>query len=103
MINYVEVVKTVDLYPIRMVSGDDLKFRIEIVRDHLSGEFSAILWRMENYRIQPTFPQHDGVPNSSFADEEVLVRDIATLEDVKAPDAESVLQLALKTIENRFT
>jgi hypothetical protein len=43
------------------------------------------------------------VPNSSFADEEVLVRDIATLEDVKAPDAESVLQLALKTIENRFT
>jgi hypothetical protein len=102
MINYVEVVKTVDLYPIRMVSGNDLKFRIEIVRDHLSGEFSAILWRMENYRIQPTFPQYDGVPNSSFADEEVLVRDVATLEGVKAPDAELVLQLALKTIEDRF-
>jgi hypothetical protein len=103
MINYSEIIKTVDLQPIQMVSGDSLKFRIEIIRDNLSGEFSAILWRVENYRIQPTFPQQEGVPNSDFADEEILVRDSYTLENIKAQNADSALQLALKTMEEKFT
>jgi hypothetical protein len=102
MIKYCEIVKTVDLQPIQTIIGDDLKFRIEILRDHSSGEFSAILWRIENYRVQPTFPQADGVPTSILADEEILVKDISTLSDTKSPAAELALQLALKTIAEKF-
>ncbi len=103
MINYYEIVKTVDLQPIRMVSGDDLRFRIEILRDHSSGECSAVLWRMKNYRVQSTFPQIHGLPTSALADEEILVKDISTLSDTKSADAETALRLALKTITEKFT
>jgi hypothetical protein len=103
MINYFEIVRTVDLHPIKMVSGDDLRFRIEILNDFATGNFSANLWRIENYRIQPTFPQKEGVPGSNFADEEILVKDTFTLEGVNSKDADSAFQLALKLTAEKFT
>jgi hypothetical protein len=102
MINYCEVVKTVDLHPIKILNGDDLRFRIEILNDLTTGNFSANLWRIENYRIQPTFPQKEGVPGSDLADEEILVKDTFILEGMNSKDADSALQLALKTIAEKF-
>jgi len=85
------------------VEGDELRFRIEVVRDSSGGEYYVNLWRIENYRIQPTFPQKDGSPAGEVSDEEILVKDLSTLDGIKADDSDKVLQLALKVIQEKFT
>ena len=102
-IKYFEVVKVLELMPIIMEKGDDLKFRIEILKDSSTGECHANLWRVENYRIQPSFPQKDGLPSASNADEEIFVKDVSTLSGIKNSDANEALQIALATIQNKFT
>ena len=102
-IQYFEIVKTVELAPISMVGGDDLIFRIEIMKDSFSGECHANLWRIEHYRIQPTFPQENGAPNIPNADEEICVKDSVTLGDIKCDNENEVLQAALKIIQEKFT
>ena len=102
-IKYSEVVKVVELMPISMEKGDDLKFRVEILKDSSTEECYANLWRVENYRIKPSFPQKDGVPNSSSADEEIIVKDVSTLSGIKTTDANEALQIALTTIQDKFT
>ena len=53
--------------------SEELTLRLEIF-EHLneSGVFSARLWRIEHYRIQPTFPQVDGMPAHQPSDELIL-------------------------------
>jgi hypothetical protein len=102
MINYSEIVQVIDLPPIKMVNSDSLRFRIEIAHESSSGEFSVILWRIENYRIQLTFPLQNSQPKSDFSDEEILVKDNTTIGEIKALDANTALQAALKIIEDRF-
>lgn len=102
MINYSEIVQTIDLPPIKMVDSNSLRFRIEIARENSSGEFSILLWRIESYRIQPTFPLQNSQPKSDFSDEEILVKDNTTLGEIKATEANTALQAALKIIEDRF-
>jgi hypothetical protein len=41
------------------------------------------------------------MPTRALADEEILVKDSSTFSSINAQDAESALQLALKTIEER--
>ena len=100
---YFEVVKTVELDPINMVDGDNLIFRLEIVKNSCNGECHPNLWRIEHYRIQPTFPQKNGVPSVLGADEEIFVKDSVTLGDIKGSNEDDVLQAALKIIQEKFT
>lgn len=101
--SYSEVVKIVNLEPIE-TGGEPLKYRIEILKKQSSGRFSPTLWRMETYRIQPTFPQNQDCPQESPCDEEIWVRDIVTIdiEHVEADNAESVLQTSLQLIREKF-
>ena len=103
MIEYLEVVKTIDLMPISMEVGDDLRFRIEIVKNSSNGECCANLWRIENYRIHPSFPQKNGEPDAGSADEEICVKDIETLGSIKVADEDKALQLALEIMKDKFT
>jgi hypothetical protein len=103
MLRYSEIVKVVHLEPIQTGSGS-LHYRLEISKDSSSGKFSPILWRRESYRIQPTFPQRQGSLLEPPCDEEILVRDITTvdLETIEADDPEVALQMALKVIAAKF-
>jgi hypothetical protein len=55
-----EVVKVFDIDPFQAGSGDKFRFRLEIVRNLNSHKFMGKVYRLETYRLQPTFPQTDG-------------------------------------------
>lgn len=74
--------------------GGELRFRIEIFDQ--SGRYIVALLRWETIRAQPTFPQRDGEPILSFADQSVLVEDQSLdLSDILADSAEEALARAL--------
>ncbi len=103
VVRYSEIVKTIDLEPIKMVDGDDLRFRVEIVKDSFIGDYYLNLWRIENYRIQPTFPQKSGFLVKDLSDEEILVKDIVTLDGIRSNSPDDLLKLALREISVKFT
>lgn len=56
-----EVVKIIDMEPFQAGVGDAFRFRLEVVRD-LNGElYKGKVFRLETYRLQPTFPQTEGI------------------------------------------
>jgi hypothetical protein len=99
-----EVVKTVDLSPISMAEGEDeVRLRVEILRKAGNrARFTATVWRIEFYRVQPTFPQQDGRPASAGADEQILVIDDNFAQGISGPTANSVLKKVIREIEARF-
>ena len=62
----------------------------KIINDDL---YFALVWRLEFYRIQPTFPQRDGVPAHDSSDEAVLVEESILH---KWEDMESSVQDAIR-------
>jgi hypothetical protein len=52
-----EIVRILDIEPILINSGEDFRFRLEIVREVDSKNYKGIVYRLETYRLQPTFPQ----------------------------------------------
>ena len=56
-----EVVKTFDVEPFQAGEGDSFRFRLEIIRNLDSGTLTGKVYRLETYRLQPTFPQTEGV------------------------------------------
>lgn len=54
---------------------DDFSFRIEIHKKCGSELYFPKVFRLEHYRIQPTFPKKDGGPAHDTADEEIFVYD----------------------------
>lgn len=57
-----EVVKVLDVEPFQVGEGDVFRFRLEILRELNTNVFSGKVYRLETYRLQPTFPQSQGVP-----------------------------------------
>ena len=55
------------------------------------------LWRLELYRIQPTFPQDDGELAHMPCDEEILVREVTSvgIDHLECDTIESVLKMSL--------
>ncbi len=103
-IEVAEVVRTVDLSPIRMGgNGDDVRLRVEILRrGRGKARFTARVWRVEFYRIQPTFPQKTGRPSTDAADEQVLVVDENFAQGISGSSASVVLKKVIAEIERRF-
>lgn len=97
-----EVVRVVELDTITVADGDDLRFRIEVLKRGRPPVYSTRVWRLEFYRIQPTFPQHDGQPSHEPCDEEILVRADDAIGDVTADSADAALAEALRRFEERF-
>jgi len=52
-----EVVKVFDIKPFNLSGGDSFRFRLEITRNINTGNHNGIVYRLETYRLQPTFPQ----------------------------------------------
>ncbi|WP_225584870.1 hypothetical protein [Acidovorax sp. ACV01] len=62
MRNLIEVVKIFDVEPFEAGEGDLFRFRVEITRDFNGGLLRGIVYRLETYRLQPTYPLLDGQP-----------------------------------------
>lgn len=60
-----ELVRTIDVEPFSTGDGDALRFRLEISRDVNTTKYQGRVFRLETYRLQPTFPlTDDGVIDS---------------------------------------
>lgn len=68
------LLKTVELAPIEVWDAQ-LRYRVEIYRSVEQGDCYARLFRLEYFRMQPTFPQEQGQPAHQPCDEWVLVED----------------------------
>jgi hypothetical protein len=104
-IEVVEIVRTYDVGPIQMPPGigDDFRFRIEILRASArKRQYQARVWRIETYRVQPTFPQKKGRPTDDPCDELLLVRDHSLDDHTAGSTPERALRAALATIKSRF-
>jgi hypothetical protein len=59
-----EVVKIFDVEPFHADSGDAFRFRLEVLHELNTNLFEGKVYRLETYRLQPTFPQSEGeLPN----------------------------------------
>ena len=101
-----EVVKTFEVSPIATRDGsqESFKFRIEILRG-LAGRcaFFGRIYRRETFRLQPTFPQKDGVPSDMSGDHEVIVKDdVIDSGGITGDGVDAVLRRALEAIEEMF-
>ncbi|MFC3873809.1 hypothetical protein [Neisseria musculi] len=98
MLQYSEVVKTVVLNPIPL-QDDELNFKIEILKN-TNDEFRARLFRLETYRVKPSFVE------DIFADEAQYVLDLHTVPELTVTSKHSVedcLQFALRELEKKFS
>lgn len=70
-----EIVKVFDVEPFQIDDGDAFRFRLEISRELDADIYVAKVYRLETYRLQPTFPQTDGVPPELQNDAMIYVID----------------------------
>jgi len=62
--------------PVPRAVGDSFVFRVEILRDlSTPRRYIAKVWRIEHYRVEPSFPRRKG-RQPSLADEGLLVEDV---------------------------
>lgn len=99
-IKITEVVRAVELSPVALQSGEQLHFRLEVLRDREG--FIGRVWRSEFFRVLPTFPQKAGAPTHEPSDEHVLIRDDAAIDETTGSSAEDVIEEMVRRIEARF-
>src|SRR2546422_8904728 len=78
-----EVLKVFDLQVIGTENGsnENLYFRVEIIKNLKKTQtISARVWRMEFYRLQPTFPQTEGTPQHEPCDELIFVEEASLVD-----------------------
>ena len=94
MLNYNEIVKTIELEPITVKDGEELKFRIEILK--YNNQYKSQLWRVETYRIASAFGNND------ISDEECLIKDSLFLENINEETIENCVLKSLQNIEDKL-
>ncbi len=52
-----EVVGSFELETISIENGEEFKFRLDVLEDKSKNSFLGKVYRLETYRLQPTFPQ----------------------------------------------
>jgi hypothetical protein len=71
-----KLVSTYNLAPIVAENGEELLLRVEVWKSLATPvRFSARVWRIDSYRIRPTFPQREGIPSHRCSDELLAVED----------------------------
>lgn len=102
-LSYSVVVLVAELDPIPMTEGDTLRLRVEVLRRGVgTPSYFARVWRVESYRVQPTFPQRDSAPVSDAVDEQILVRDDFVAGEVSGDSPDAVLSEVVDRISRRF-
>jgi len=94
MLNYNEIVKTIELDPITVKDGEELKFRIEVLK--YNNKYKSQLWRVETYRITSAFGNND------VSDEECLIKDSLFLENINEDSIENCILKSLQYIEDKL-
>jgi hypothetical protein len=99
-IRYSTLVGLFETESIRVVDGPPLLFRVEIYRNRPDRHHFARVYRKERFRVQPTFPQDRGVPNSEPGDESIWIEDeMQNWEDLRGATVSSLLRRILETLE----
>ncbi len=71
----IEIIKVFDVEPFQIDEGDAFRFRLEICRELDADIYVAKVYRLETYRLQPTFPQTSGIPPELQNDAMIYVVD----------------------------
>ena len=105
MFKMAEVYKVVDVEPFQAGDGDEFRFRLEILRLIDEKTFIGKIYRLETYRLQPTFPQSEGVLPDWKDDALVFVADetfdTSSLKGDSVQDVLTKFRMALaKTFES---
>ena len=61
MVTLLEIVKIFDVETFQAGDGDDFRFRLEVIHNLNTNIFMGKVYRLETYRLQPTFPQTEGL------------------------------------------
>jgi hypothetical protein len=70
-----EVVAIFDVDPFQIGDGDTFRFRLEVLRNVDTNTYKGKVYRLETYRLQPTFPQAEGFPPDWENDALIYVSD----------------------------
>lgn len=70
-----EIVRIFDADVFNAGEGDEFRFRLEVIQELRTGRYTGKVYRLETYRLQPTFPQVDGVLPDSKHDALIYVAD----------------------------
>ena len=70
-----EVVRTFDVEPFYAGDGDAFRFRLEILKGVDGAAYSGKVYRLETFRIQPTFPQSEGTVPGWMSDALIFLVD----------------------------
>ncbi len=100
-----ELVKTYEFSPIFWSDErEHFKIRVEVFRDlQEQNSYYARLWRLEDYRIQPTFPQENGSPKLSLYDKQFwVVDDLLNWTDSRSESIEECLNKVVARLYDVF-
>lgn len=100
-----EVVKVVDLVPILIdpTSGESVRLRVEVHRVlGRSASFTTKVWRIEFYRVRPSFAAGGTTGDEDPVDEQILVLDHTFTDRVRARTVNGALKAVERMITGRF-
>jgi hypothetical protein len=99
-----EVVKVLDIEPFQIGEGDAFRFRLEVSRELNAATYVAKVYRLEMYRLQPTFPQTNGAPPDLKNDALIyVVDDVFDSDELRGASVEEVVAKFEKAFNALFT
>jgi len=93
-----ELVRTLDVEPFQAGEGDAFRFRLEVLHEMGTNSFVGKVYRLETYRLQPTFPQTNSNPPDWRHDALIFSADemFATFDGNSATDVIEKFRTALE-------
>lgn len=70
-----ELVRTIDVEPFSASDGEAFRFRLEVSREMGTSKYKGRVFRLETYRLQPTFPLADNDAAATHDDAVIYVGD----------------------------
>jgi hypothetical protein len=100
---HTSLVATFDFDPISVGNGEPFRYRLEVMKKLNLNNFEGRVYRLETYRLQPTFPQNDGAPPDIESDALIFVVDETfDLAALKGISVEQVLENFCGALERIF-
>ena len=98
-----EVVKTIDVEPFEAGGGDLYRFRLEVINELNTNIYNGKVYRLETYRLQPTFPQSDGeLPNWKNDALVYILDEMINTDILRGHSVEEVVGNFKKILESTF-
>lgn len=98
-----ELVKTFDVESIELEDAEDLNFRIEVFNEMSSSIYFGKVYRMETFRLQPSFPQTDGALPTWMHDGLIYVADdMFDLDKLRGASVEEVVDAFHVLLSHQF-